>query len=251
MSWLPKWLGKRYGKLYAQFGEELFDFAQARVVLGTPDKTLLNILSQLRRHDHLCVFKRHNKRRIYRLFSPESVVLAFQLGVKNLGEIKQGAYSHLLMKLILELHKKYREKLASVVVFGSVARGTALAESDVDVLVVSNGFSGSLASRVGELLEVEHKTCVGDELRWLSGKGVRTHISFHPYTPDEMRYFRMLFLDIMADGIALLDAGKFFESLRAKFRVLLDRMGAERTFISKDKWFWVLNPEARLEAVEA
>lgn len=250
MSWLPRWLGERYGKLYAKFGEELLGFAQAKAVLGETDKTLLNILSQLRKRDYLCVFGREDKHRIYRLFSPGTIVVASQLGVKN-PEIKQGRYSHLLVKLALELHGKYGEKLVSVVVFGSVARGTARADSDVDVLVVSEGFAGSLASRVGELLEVEHKTQVGDELRWLSRKGILAHISFHPYTPDEMKYFRMLFLDLVADGITLFDEGGFFESLRVRFRALLDRMNAERRFISRDKWFWVMNPEAQLGVVEA
>ena len=250
MSWLPRWLGERYGKLYAQFGEGLFDFAQAKGTLGTSDKILLNVLSQLKRRDHLCVFGRDDKHRVYRLFSPELIVLAPQVGVKNIGGIKQGRYPHLLVKLVLELHKKYRENLASVVVFGSVARGTAQVESDVDTLVVSKGFNGSLASRIGELLEVEHKTFVADELRWLSGAGISTHISFHPYTPKEMGYFRMLFLDILADGIALFDREKFFESLRAKFKGLLDRLGAERNFISRDKWFWVMNPEAQLGEIE-
>lgn len=250
MSWLPRWLGERYGKLYARFREELFDFVQAKAVLGETDETMLNLLSQLRKRDYLCAFGREKRRRIYRLFSPDTIVIASQLGVRNPG-IKQGRYSHLLVKLVLELHKKYREKLASVVVFGSVARGTARTDSDVDVLVVSEGFAGSLASRVGELLEVEYKTQVGDELRWLSGKGILAHISFHPYTPDEMRYFRMLFLDLVADGVALFDRGGLFESLRVKFRALLDRMNAERRFISRDRWFWVMDPEARLGVVKA
>jgi predicted nucleotidyltransferase len=250
MSWLPKWLGERYSKLYAEFKEEPFEFRTAGDVLEVADEVLLNVLSQLRKHGYLCVFRREGRRKFYRLFPPDLVILASQLGVKNFNTLKQGTYSHLLLKLTLELCRKYSGRLKSLVVFGSVARGTASAQSDVDVLTVIDGLKGSMASRVAELLEIEYGPRVGDELSWLSERGILTHVSFHPRMPEEMKQFQMLFLDVVADGIPLFDRDNFFESLRARFRMMLERMGAERRFADKDEWYWVMDPEAELGAVE-
>lgn len=44
-------------------------------------------------------------------------------------------------------------RLTSICLYGSVARGTARRDSDVDLLVVSDDFSGSLASRVEHVLQ--------------------------------------------------------------------------------------------------
>lgn len=250
MFWLPNWLGERYSKLYAEFEEKPFEFRSAKVVLKVSDKVLLNVLSQLRKHGYLCVFGKEGRRKLYRLFSPDLVVLASQLGVKNFNALKQGAYSHLLLKLTLELLRRYPKNLISLVVFGSVARGTASAQSDVDVLTVIEGLKGSLASRVGELLKVEYGPRVSEEISWLSERGVLTHVSFHPHTPKEVMRFRMLFLDLVADGIPLFDRNGFFESLRARFRLLMERMGAERKFVDEDEWYWVMDPEAELGAIE-
>lgn len=250
MSWLPKWLGERYSKLYTEFEEKPFEFRSAEAVLKVSDKVLLNVLSQLRKHGYLCVFRRKGRRKLYRLFPPDLIIPASQLGAKNFNALKQGAYSHLLLKLTLELHRRYPKNLISLVVFGSVARGTASAQSDIDVLTVIDGLKGSLASRVGELLKVEYGRRVGREILWLSDRGILTHVSFHPYTPEEMRRFRMLFLDLVTDSIPLFDRNGFFESLRARFRLLMERMGAERKFLDEDEWYWVMDPEAELKGVE-
>lgn len=249
MAWLPAWLGKRYAKLYLHFGEEPFDFTSARSLLNVADELLLNVLSQLRRHGYLCVFSRQGRKRSYRLFPPELAMLSSELGVRNLELLKQGAYAHLLLKLIVELGLKYRHRLVSVVVFGSVARGSAKSHSDVDVLTVIEGLGGTLASRMEELLAVEHGIKVGDELKWLSAHGITTHVSFHPYAPEEMARLRMLFLDIVEDGVALLDRDHFFERLRAGFRSLLKEMGAKRRVLPDGGWYWAMNPEAELGAV--
>jgi len=248
--WLPAWLGKRYAKLYLHFGEEPFDFTSAQSLLDVPDELLLNVLSQLRRHGYLCVFSRHGRKKSYRLFPPEVAMLSSELGVRNLELVKQGAYAHLLLKLIVELGRKYQHRLLSIVVFGSVARGSAKSHSDVDVLAVIEGLGGTLASRMEELLAVEHGINVGDEIKWLSTHGIMTHVSFHPYSPEEMARFRMLFLDIVEDGVALLDRDRLFERLRVGFRSLLREMGAERKLLPDDRWYWVMNPEAELGAVK-
>ncbi len=247
--WLPAWLGNRYAKLYLQFGEEPFDFISAQSLLNISDKLLLNVLSRLRRDGYLCVFNRLGRKKYYRLFAPESAIPSSAIGVRNLESVKQGTYAHLLLKMIAELGVKYRDRLVSVVVFGSVARGSAKSHSDVDVLTVIEGLGGTLASRIEELLAVEHGTRVGDEIKWLYTHGIMTHISFHPYTCEEMARFRMLFLDIVEDGIALLDRDRFFERLRAGYRSLLREMGAKRRVLPDDRWYWVMNPEAELGTV--
>ncbi|MEM2876344.1 MAG: nucleotidyltransferase domain-containing protein [Candidatus Bathyarchaeia archaeon] len=63
-------------------------------------------------------------------------------------------------------------------VYGSVARGDARFDSDVDVLIISEDLTGSLGSRIRKLYTIEE--ALQDELRWLRRHKVYTGLSFYP-----------------------------------------------------------------------
>ena len=236
--WIPKWLGEIYAKLYVQFNLELFTFQQARKALSIDERRLLVAFSKLHAKRVLTVFKRSSPR-LYRLIDPECFILIASETIKNLDRIPQERYLNLICKCFKEVYKTF--KLESFAIYGSVARGAARENSDVDILLISNSFQGTIASRIDELCKLE--VAFRDELNWLSDHGVNTRLSYLPLRKEEAEKTPLLFLDLTEDAILLFDRNSFLESLLLKFKAKLVEKGAKRVFIDGEKWYWDLKPD--------
>jgi len=130
--------------------------------------------------------------------------------------------------------------LESFAVYGSVARGTAFNYSDVDILLVSDSFEGSLASRLDKLSHVERQ--LGDELRWLREHGIYTSLSFYPLRREEAVKMPLLFLDLTEEAAILYDRNGFLESILLELKKELQMRGARRVELGKSRWYWDLMP---------
>lgn len=244
MKWIPAWLGEAYSKLYFSFREEPFGIPEAAGVLGRREELLRTILSRLRGAYLASVFSRRGRRRVYRLVDPETWVILNALGAKNLEKVKQGVYFNLICKALRSLAERYGEDLISVVLYGSVARGSAKPTSDIDLLVVSDSFTGSVASRIDELVDLE-RAHVRPEIAWLERWGVYADISYFPLRPEEASAARPIYLDLVFDAVVLFDRGGFFEGILDRLRERLASLGARRVFIGEDNWYWVLKQEVK------
>jgi len=131
--------------------------------------------------------------------------------------------------------------LSSLAVYGTVARGVARKDSDIDFLIVSNDFVGSLGSRAERLFKVEE--LLGSELAWLRKKGIYTSLSFYPLREEEAEKVPLLFLDLTEEAVILYDKNRFLERILTDFKAKLLKLGAKRTFINKEKWYWDLKPD--------
>jgi len=238
LAWLPGWLGLSYAKLYHAFGEELFTFRQATQVTHSGNPKL--VLSLLRRKGWVTVFRREGRNRYYRLLKPDHAMNALALGASIIP--KQGRYANLLSSVIKALTDHYKNGLSCVAVFGSVGRGTANPDSDVDVLTVAE-FRGDAASRIDELAGIEWSGEIERELMWLRAHGVRCHISWFPLTPEEAARFRPLYLDMTEDATVVYDRGHFLAGIFRELRNRLEREGGKRVWLDKDRWYWTLSPD--------
>jgi predicted nucleotidyltransferase len=147
------------------------------------------------------------------------------------------------------LEKIYAERLRGVYLFGSAARGQLDEDSDIDILIISNDFQGSVGQRLERLLAVED--AVQEELRWLREQGIRTGLSFYPLRPAEAERLPDLFLDLTEDAAILYDEGRFLQTLLLELKARLLRQGATRTFIDRERWYWDLKPDYKFgETVE-
>ncbi|MCD6444874.1 nucleotidyltransferase domain-containing protein [Candidatus Bathyarchaeota archaeon] len=151
-------------------------------------------------------------------------------------------------KLVKLLQARLGDRLISIVVYGSVARGTARKDSDIDLLVVAEGLPKSRMKRQQIFLEVEEGLNSVVEELW--SKGV--HVDFSPImlTPEEASKIRSIYLDMVEDAVVLYDKDMFFETILERLRKRLKELGAKRIWVG-DKWYWMLKPDIRFgEVVE-
>lgn len=242
MKWPPGWLGKSYSKLYVSLGEETFTLSEAAEILGFKKELSRTVLSRLKRYYLVSVFSRR-RNKVYRLLDPETWVLTNALGIRNLDEIKQGTYFNLVCKVIKSLIK-HGKPLTSLVLYGSVARGTAGSTSDIDLLIVSEGFTGTIGKRIDELVSME-EPWVKEEISWLSRKGIYADVSYLPLRPEEATFIRSIYLDLVYDAIILYDEDHFFEKIIDKLRARLTLLESRRVFIGENDWYWVLKPDVK------
>lgn len=133
------------------------------------------------------------------------------------------------------------DRLVSMVLFGSVARGDARATSDIDLLIVADGFPAALHERRRELLTEWAR--VRDEhhlpdVEW----------NLVTKTPAEARSHSPLYLDMVEDGILLVDRGGFFRGVLEAMGARMRALGSRRVFLADGSWYWDLKPGFRFGA---
>ncbi|MCH4816431.1 MAG: nucleotidyltransferase domain-containing protein [Saccharolobus sp.] len=145
-------------------------------------------------------------------------------------------YKSLLEKLIKLLLEEFGDRLISVVVYGSVARGDNRKDSDVDLLIVISRLPKTLTERIMLFEKVENK--IEDYIEKLMNEGY--YISFSPIikTPEEAIRFSPIYMDMTEDAIILYDRDNFFRKVLEETRERLLKLGFERVWISKKTWYW-------------
>ena len=134
------------------------------------------------------------------------------------------------LRLVETLRAAFGERLVSVVLFGSHARGEARPESDVDIFLVVKGLPESPLDRIVEIR------------RPLAGR-VRERVAFIAKTPEEvLAGVPSLYLDLALDGRVLYDTG-FFCERQAVLRRLIEQAGLRRVVRGGEFcWEWETPP---------
>jgi predicted nucleotidyltransferase len=135
-------------------------------------------------------------------------------------------------------------RLVSIVLFGSVARRQARPTSDIDLVLVAHDLPRALADRRRIFLEswerVRRARALAPVLWNLVAK-----------SPAEARHRSPLYLDIVEEGLLILDRDQFFEAVLAGMRVRMRELGSRRVFLPDGTWYWDLKPDFRFgEIVE-
>ncbi len=238
--WIPSWLGEIYAKLYAKFEDDLFTFQEAREHLAFSENKLAVAFSKLHSKRILLIFE-PTKPRLYRLLDPQNFITLASDRLQNVTKIPQERYVKLVCDVFRSASKAF--SLSSFAVYGTVARGTARNDSDIDILVISNNFTGSLGLRAENLLKIEE--LVKTELDWLRKKSVYTSLSFYPLREEEAEKMPLLFLDLTEEAAILYDKNRFLERVLTNFKARLLKLGAKRVFIDEENWYWDLKPDYR------
>lgn len=139
------------------------------------------------------------------------------------------------------LQETLGDSLFAVVLFGSVARGEAGAQSDADLLIVVAGLPpGQLARQ--EHLEEATRQMEPERERLRKEEGIWMDVSPVLKTPEEANQITPLYLDMVEDAIILFERDAFFSTVLERLRASLARLGAKRLRRGQVR-YWDLKPD--------
>ena len=146
----------------------------------------------------------------------------------------------LLAAVTAETQRCYGDRLVSLVVFGSMGRGTARPDSDLDLLVVADDLPRGRRARLVQFETAERGLApvLADGRR----HGIVTECSPMFKSRDELQAGSPLFLDMVDDARVLYDRDGVFAGARAGWRERLARLGARRIWRG-NAWLWDLKPD--------
>jgi len=133
------------------------------------------------------------------------------------------------------------DRLISVMLFGSVARGDWDKDSDIDILVVAEGWGDKpVWERIKELRKAINRLEQTPEYLEAVRTGYWPVIQNYPLSPDEARRFKRIYLDAIIDGIILYDREGFLERVLRSLRRRLEELGSHRVVLPNGRFYWVL-----------
>jgi predicted nucleotidyltransferase len=140
------------------------------------------------------------------------------------------------------LEERLGERLVSVALFGSVARGTAAAHSDIDLFVVIRDLPRG-AFRRREVVEAARGALL-PELERLWEAGIYADFVELLRTPEEAERFHLLYLDMTDEALLLHDRDGFLAERLERVRERMAELGTTRRRIG-NVTYWDLKPDMR------
>jgi len=154
-------------------------------------------------------------------------------------------YENLLETYTALLKQHFGGKLYSICLFGSVARGCASCESDIDVLVVAEGLPDDVGMRLNETNYIHQNLKGTAAYRSLRAHGKGSLISDLLFTPDEIKRHPPILLDIVEDGILLYDKDDYLRNVLRAIQETLTKLGSRRVVTERGSYYWVLKPDIK------
>jgi len=233
---LAKWLSKRYVKLLNSFYYRVFSLNDACKVLNEDKARVRVILSELCR----CGWAYRLKRGWYVLFSPYVMLVRG----KWENNVKQRVYLPLILMVSTRLIEWLNGNLISIAIFGSVARGEARPNSDLDVLVVASNVPENYSERVRMAIDILDP--LKDLKIWL-WKNVRIYcnVDLLVLTINEAMRFQPVYLDMVHSSIIVYDRNSFLRNVLRRLSNRLEKLRAEYVKLPNGRWFWKLKPEVK------
>ena len=153
-------------------------------------------------------------------------------------------YKELLNVFVHMVQESMGEQVISIVLYGSVARGTATPNSDIDLLIVlreaSSGYWGRLQPFLPILRRMKKESC------WqrLDSKRLNPVLSLLVLSIEEASENRYIYLDMVEDALSLTDKERFFQSKLESLRKRLQELGSQKIRRDGD-WYWDIKPDLK------
>lgn len=149
----------------------------------------------------------------------------------------------LLDALLLACRRYYGPRLVALAIFGSLGRGTAGPESDVDLLLICRDLPRGRIPRVDEF-HAHVESALEIPLGELDAQGIHTRLSPVFKTPEELEAGSPLLLDMVEDAVILYDPEGILADRLRRLRNRLAELGARRIWRG-EQWYWDLKPDYR------
>lgn len=148
----------------------------------------------------------------------------------------------LLDCLVRETRLAFGDRLVSIVLYGSVARGEAGPQSDLDILVIIDKAPPSYYERLRPLLPILRNLHALPCWKALRDRGIYPSPNVLLLSREEAEQDRCLYLDMIEEGRMLADRGGFFRGRLEALRSRLRDLGATKKR-HNGGWFWDLKPD--------
>lgn len=162
----------------------------------------------------------------------------------------QKEYVKLIEEYCSAIKNHFQERLISICVFGSVARGEAKPDSDIDVLVVAKSLPMDIGMRIKETNYIHEHLKKSEAYIFLRKSNLAGLVSDIFFAPEEIERHPPILLDIIYDGIILYDKNSFLSNALRTLKERLEAQKARKVKTEKGH-FWILKPDiASGEVVE-
>ena len=139
-----------------------------------------------------------------------------------------------------EVINHYGDRLLSMVIFGSAARGTQRFDSDFDFLIVCDELPKGRLKRIREFEKIENN--LQSLLEKLRAHGCNIQLSPLFKTRKEVIHGSPIFLDMIEDSKIIYDRDHFFSKILDRMKERLAALGAKRVWRGS-AWYWDLKPD--------
>ncbi len=185
---------------------------------------------------------------VYRLQDRGLKILNLLKQVKNILEMEESyenfdsipfVFRDYLYNFINTVKENFQEKLLSVVLFGSIARGKWTKDSDIDLfLVFSNESSQNMQLLVHKLakIKVEFYKAYTIKSKW--GKKLYNPIQMLPFLMRDLKESKTIFYDVAMDGLILLDKKKVGSNFLEAIKLKMKNLGLTRIFDINGNFYW-------------
>jgi hypothetical protein len=142
---------------------------------------------------------------------------------------------------VAEYRAALGDDLVAIALFGSVARGEARPQSDLDLYVVTRKPSPGDP----RLREMWGRIDASSEYRALVRAGYRPTPSPVPHTIGDLARHPWILLDIAHHGVILHDPESILERELNLVRRRMAELGSRRVELPDGSWYWDLKPDWR------
>lgn len=165
-------------------------------------------------------------------------------------KVSYTTYDQLLKRFLYLLREEYKDEIISVVLYGSVARGEAKPNSDLDlILVIEDPLSSYEKSTKRLILKVENSLKDGEEFRNLVKSGFYPDLRPIILSRSEASMNRYIFLDLIEDAIILFDRNNFFKERLEILKRRLKELKSKKMELKDGGWYWILKPDLKFGEV--
>ncbi len=163
----------------------------------------------------------------------------------KLNMLRYKDYKQILTKFNQFLLETFGADLISLVLFGSVARGAAKPESDIDLLIILKDAPVSYYRRLEPIIDIELK--LREEA--FETTDAAPMFSSIVLSKEEAMENRNIFLDMIDGSIILYDKNNFFKNRLKELKKRLLQLGSEKIVLKDKTWYWNLKPDGAMGEV--
>ncbi len=155
-------------------------------------------------------------------------------------------YKAILERFLELLKETFGDSFVSLVLYGSVARGDARVDSDIDLLLILRDPPNNYHRRLDQVLGVQ-----SDLEREEVYKRMRQRLGIEPFlshiilSREEAYENRYIYLDMVEDAKILYDRDNFFAQRLKLIKERLRELRSERVWLEDGTWYWDLKPDLK------